>query len=333
MTAAALPIGFADVERAAERLRGVANRTPVVHSRTVDARVGRGTRVFLKCESFQRGGSFKFRGAYNRLAELTPEERVAGVVAFSSGNHAQGVALAARELGIPATILMPTDAPASKVAATRAYGAEIVRYDRQIEDREVLAGRLAAVRGVTLVPPYDHPLIMAGQGTAALELLEEVGSLDLLLVPLGGGGLLSGCATAAKGISPAIRVIGVETELSNDWELSLRAGERVRIPPPPTIADGMRTQQPGALTFPVVRQLVDGVMTVSDDEVIAAMRWLLLRMKLLVEPTGAVPFALLLSGRLGDLAERRIGVVLSGGNVDPDVLCEILREGGPDEAS
>jgi threo-3-hydroxy-L-aspartate ammonia-lyase len=333
VTAAALPIGFADVERAAERLRGVANRTPVVHSRTVDARVGRGTRVFLKCESFQRGGSFKFRGAYNRLAELTPEERVAGVVAFSSGNHAQGVALAARELGIPATILMPTDAPASKVAATRAYGAEIVRYDRQIEDREVLAGRLAAVRGVTLVPPYDHPLIMAGQGTAALELLEEVGSLDLLLVPLGGGGLLSGCATAAKGISPAIRVIGVETELSNDWELSLRAGERVRIPPPPTIADGMRTQQPGVLTFPVVRQLVDGVMTVSDDEVIAAMRWLLLRMKLLVEPTGAVPFALLLSGRLGDLAERRIGVVVSGGNVDPDVLCEILREGGPDEAS
>jgi threo-3-hydroxy-L-aspartate ammonia-lyase len=333
VTAAALPIGFADVERAAERLRGVANRTPVVHSRTVDARVGRGTRVFLKCESFQRGGSFKFRGAYNRLAELTPEERVAGVVAFSSGNHAQGVALAARELGIPATILMPTDAPASKVAATRAYGAEIVRYDRQIEDREVLAGRLAGERGLTLVPPYDHPLIMAGQGTAALELLEEVGSLDLLLVPLGGGGLLSGCATAAKGISPAIRVIGVETELSNDWELSLRAGERVRIPPPPTIADGMRTQQPGALTFPVVRQLVDGVMTVSDDEVIAAMRWLLLRMKLLVEPTGAVPFALLLSGRLGDLAERRIGVVVSGGNVDPDVLCEILREGGPDEAS
>ena len=333
MTAAALPIGFADVERAAERLRGVANRTPVVRSRTVDARVGRGTRVFLKCESFQRGGSFKFRGAYNRLAELTPEERVAGVVAFSSGNHAQGVALAARELGIPATILMPTDAPASKVAATRAYGAEIVRYDRQIEDREVLAGRLADERGLTLVPPYDHPLIMAGQGTAALELLEEVGPLDLLLAPLGGGGLLSGCATAAKGVSPAIRVIGVETELSNDWELSLRAGERVRIPPPPTIADGMRTQQPGALTFPVVRQLVDRVMTVSDDEVIAAMRWLLLRMKLLVEPTGAVPFALLLSGRLGDLAERRIGVVLSGGNVDPDVLCEILREGGPDEAS
>jgi threo-3-hydroxy-L-aspartate ammonia-lyase len=333
VTAAALPIGFADVERAAERLRGVANRTPVVRSRTVDARVGRGTRVFLKCESFQRGGSFKFRGAYNRLAELTPEERVAGVVAFSSGNHAQGVALAARELGIPATILMPTDAPASKVAATRAYGAEIVRYDRQIEDREVLAGRLADERGLTLVPPYDHPLIMAGQGTAALELLEEVGPLDLLLAPLGGGGLLSGCATAAKGISPALRVIGVETELSNDWQLSLRAGERVRIPPPPTIADGMRTQQPGALTFPVVRQLVDGVMTVSDGEVIAAVRWLLLRMKLLVEPTGAVPFALLLSGRLGDLAERRIGVVLSGGNVDPDVLCEILTEGGPDEAS
>ena len=324
MTTMVLPIGLADVERAAARLRGVANRTPVVTSRSVDRRVGVGTRVFFKCENLQRGGAFKFRGAYNRLAALTPEERARGVVAFSSGNHAQGVALAARELGVPATIVMPTDAPASKVAATRAYGAEIVTYDRLTEDREAIARAVATERGLVLVPPYDHPLIMAGQGTAALELLEEVGPLDLLLAPLGGGGLLSGCATAARGLAPNIRVIGVETELSNDWEQSLRVGERVRISPPPTIADGMRTQQPGELTFPVVQALVEAVLTVSEDEVKEAVRWLLLRMKLLVEPTGAVPVALLLSGRLGDLTDRRVGVILSGGNVDPDVLCEIL---------
>ncbi|MBA2448068.1 MAG: pyridoxal-phosphate dependent enzyme [Chloroflexi bacterium] len=324
MTTMVLPIGLADVERAAARLRGVANRTPVVTSRSVDRRVGVGTRVFFKCENLQRGGAFKFRGAYNRLAALTPDERARGVVAFSSGNHAQGVALAARELGVPATIVMPTDAPASKVAATRAYGAEIVTYDRLTEDREAIARAVATERGLVLVPPYDHPLIMAGQGTAALELLEEVGPLDLLLAPLGGGGLLSGCATAARGLAPDIRLIGVETELSNDWEQSLRVGERVRISPPPTIADGMRTQQPGELTFPVVQALVEAVLTVSEDEVKEAVRWLLLRMKLLVEPTGAVPVALLLSGRLGDLTDRRVGVILSGGNVDPDVLCEIL---------
>ena len=324
MTTVALPIDLADVERAAARLHGVANRTPVVTSRGVDRRVGVGTRVFFKCENFQRGGAFKFRGAYNRLVALTPEERTRGVVAFSSGNHAQGVALAARELGVPATIVMPTDAPASKVAATRAYGAEILTYDRLTEDREAIARAVATERGLVLVPPYDHPLIMAGQGTAALELLEEVGTLDLLLAPVGGGGLLSGCATAARGLAPEIRVIGVETELSNDWEQSLRVGERVRIPPPPTIADGMRTQQPGELTFPVVQELVEAVLTVSEDEVKEAVRWLLLRMKLLVEPTAAVPVALLLSGRLGDLTDRRVGVILSGGNVDPAVLCQIL---------
>jgi threo-3-hydroxy-L-aspartate ammonia-lyase len=296
----------------------------VVTSRSVDRGVGAGTRVFFKCENLQRGGAFKFRGAYNRLAALTPEERARGVVAFSSGNHAQGVALAARELGVPATIVMPTDAPASKVAATRAYGAEILTYDRLTEDREAIARAVATERGLVLVPPYDHPLIMAGQGTAALELLEEVGALDVLLAPVGGGGLLSGCATAARGLAPEIRVIGVETELSNDWEQSLRVGERVRIPPPPTIADGMRTQQPGELTFPVVQELVEAVLTVSEDEVKEAVRWLLLRMKLLVEPTGAVPVALLRSGRLGDLTDRRVGVILSGGNVDPDVLCQIL---------
>jgi threonine dehydratase len=329
VVASPLPIAFADVRAAAERLRGVANRTPVVTSRTVDALVGRGARVFFKCENLQRGGAFKFRGAYNRLAVLGPDERRRGVVAFSSGNHAQGVALAARELDIPATIVMPADAPASKVAAARAYGAELVRYDRHTEDREAVARRLADERGLTMVPPYDHPLIMAGQGTAALELIEEVGPLDLLIAPVGGGGLLAGCATAAKGLAPATRVIGVETEASDDWVRSLRAGRPVRIPPPETIADGMRTQQPGALTFPVVRRLVERVATVSDDEVKGAMRFLLLRMKLLVEPTGAVPVALLLSGRLGDLHNRRIGVILSGGNVDADLLCAVLPAGGP----
>ena len=321
-----LPIGFDEVRQVAERLRGVAHHTPVLTSRTLDAQVGPDARVFLKCENLQRGGSFKFRGAYNRLSALTPDERARGVVAFSSGNHAQGVALAARELGVPATILMPTDAPAAKVAATRGYGATILRYDRQTQDREALGWELAEQRGLTLVPPYDHPLIMAGQGTAALELLEDVGPLDLLLTPLGGGGLLSGSATAAKGLAPNIRVFGVETETSDDWVQSLRAGERVRIPPPETIADGMRTQQPGALTFPVVRQLVANVLTVSDGQVVAAMRFLLLRLKLLVEPTGAVPFALLRSGRLGDLAGKRIGVILSGGNVDADVLREVLAQ-------
>jgi threonine dehydratase len=318
-------IGLADVRQAAERLRGIANYTPVVTSRTVDALVG--GQVFFKCETLQRGGAFKFRGAYNRLAALSAEQRARGVVAFSSGNHAQGVALAARELGIAATVVMPWDAPALKVAATKAYGAEIVRYDRLTEDREAIARGLADERGLTLVPPYDHPLIMAGQGTAALELVEQVreiaGALDWLLLPVGGGGLMSGCVVAATGLLPDIKVVGVETETSNDWVLSLAAGHPVRIPPPETIADGMRTQQPGALTFPIVQRLGHGVMVVSDAEVKDAMRFLLLRLKLLVEPTGAVPAALLLSGRL-DLDNQRVGVILSGGNADPGLVAEIL---------
>jgi threo-3-hydroxy-L-aspartate ammonia-lyase len=314
-------ISLADVRQAAERLRGIANHTPVVTSRTVDALVG--AQVFFKCENLQRGGAFKFRGAYNRLAALTAEQRARGVVAFSSGNHAQGVALAARELGVPATVVMPTDAPALKLAATRGYGAEVVSYDRLTEDREDIARRLAQDRGLTLVPPYDHPLIMAGQGTAALELVEEVGSLDWLLAPVGGGGLLSGSVIAATGLLPAINVVGVETETSNDWVLSLAAGEPVRIAPPETIADGMRTQQPGALTFPIVQKLAHQITTVTDDEVKQAMRFLLLRMKLLVEPTGAVPFALLLSGRL-DVRGQRVGVILSGGNADPALVAEVL---------
>jgi threo-3-hydroxy-L-aspartate ammonia-lyase len=315
---AALPISFADVQAAAERLRGVAHRTPVLTSRTLNQQLG--AHVFLKAENLQRGGAFKFRGAYNFLAQLGPEQRVNGVVAFSSGNHAQGVALAARELGIPATIVMPSDAPALKLAATRGYGAEVVLYERLTEDREAIARDLADTRGLTLVPPYDHPWIMAGQGTAALELLQDAGPLDLLLTPLGGGGLLSGSAVAARVLAPAIRLIGVETDTSNDWQQSFERGERVRIAVPDTIADGIRTQQPGALTWPVVRSLVERVETVTDTEILAAMRFLLLGLKILVEPTGAVPFALLLSGRPGDLTGQRIGVILSGGNVDPDVL-------------
>jgi threonine dehydratase len=316
-----LAIALGDVRRAADRLRGVANRTPVATSRTLDGMLG--AQVFFKCENLQRGGAFKFRGAYNRVAALSPEERARGVVAFSSGNHAQGVALAARELGVPATVVMPSDAPALKLAATREYGAEVVTYDRLTQDREGIARQLAQERGLTLVPPYDHPLIMAGQGTAALELIEEVGPLDWLLAPVGGGGLLSGTVIAATGLLPDINVVGVETETSNDWVLSLAAGRPVRIAPPDTIADGMRTQQPGALTFPIVQKLAHGVTTVSDDEVKAAMRFLLLRMKLLVEPTGAVPVALLLSGRL-HVRGQRVGVILSGGNADPALVAEVL---------
>jgi len=314
-------ISFADVRQAAERLQGVANRTPVMTSRGVDARVG--GEVFFKCENLQRGGAFKFRGAYNRLVCLSASERTRGVVAFSSGNHAQGVALAARELGIRATVVMPSDAPELKLAATEGYGAEVVRYDRFTEDREAIARRLAEERGATLVPPYDHPLIMAGQGTAALELIEQVGSLDWLLAPIGGGGLLSGCLIAAVGLLPGIKAVGVETDASNDTLLSLEAGHPVHIEPPDTIADGMRTQQPGALTFPIVQKLAHGVMAVSEDEVKDAVRYLLLRMKLLVEPTGAVPMALLLSGRL-DLRGQRVGIILSGGNADPALVAEIL---------
>ncbi|HEY1295913.1 MAG TPA: pyridoxal-phosphate dependent enzyme [Chloroflexota bacterium] len=322
-TTAPFAISLADVRAAADRLRGVANRTPVVTSRTVDALVG--ASVFFKCENLQRGGAFKFRGAYNRLVCLSPTERARGIVAFSSGNHAQGVALAARELGIHATVVMPNDAPALKLAGTRGYGAEVVIYDRLTEDREAIAQRLAEERGLTLVPPYNHELIMAGQGTAALELVEDVGSLDWLLAPVGGGGLLSGCVTAATGLLPEIKVVGVETVTSDDWVQSLAAGHPVHIPPPETIADGIRTQQPGSLTFPIVQALGHGVLTVSDEEVKQAMRFMLLRLKLLVEPTGAVPVALLLSGRL-DLRGQRVGVILSGGNADPDLLAHVLAE-------
>jgi threonine dehydratase len=310
-------IDLAAVRRAATTLFPVVRRTPVHTSRTLNERVG--CEVFLKCENFQRGGAFKFRGAYNAISRLAPEERARGVLAFSSGNHAQGVALAARLLGVSATICMPDDAPAVKLAATRDYGAEVVQFQRATVDREVFAREVAGARNLTIIPPFDHPHIIAGQGTAALELLEEVPDLDALVVPVGGGGLLAGSALALHGIAPTARLYGVETEGADDWRLSLVRGERVRIAPPTTIADGMRTLEPGRLTFPIVRRHIEALLVVNDAEVLAAMRWLLLRTKLVVEPTGAVGLAAVLQGLLPP-AVRRVGVLISGGNLDPAIL-------------
>ncbi len=315
-----LVISLDDVRAAAERLRGVARRTPVHTSRTLDALAGR--ELFLKCESFQRGGAFKFRGAYNAISRLGPAERAAGVTAFSSGNHAQGVALAAQLLGVPALICMPDDAPPVKLAATRGYGAEVAIYERASTDREAFARGLAAERGMTLIPPYDHPDIIAGQGTAALELIEELPGLDALVTPVGGGGLLGGCCVAAKGLRPDIRIFGVETEGADDVRQSLERGERVSIAPPATIADGIRTPAPGRLTFPILQRHVERVLVVSDAAVLDALRLLLLRLKLVVEPTGAVALAAALGGLLP--AEcRRVGVVISGGNLDPSLLASL----------
>lgn len=308
-----LAISFEDVAAAHARITPIAHRTPVLTSTTADDRVG--ARLFFKCENFQRMGAFKFRGAYNAIAQFTPEQRARGVVTFSSGNHAQGIALSARLLGVKAVILMPTDAPATKVAATRGYGAEVVLYDRYGEDRDAIGRRLADERGLTLIPPYDHPHVMAGQGTVAKELIEEVGPLDVLLVPLGGGGLLSGCATAAKALSPHCRVIGVEPEAGNDGQLSFRSGAIVRIDTPKTIADGAQTQFLGNYTFPVIRQRVDDVLTVSDAELAATMKFFAMRMKIIVEPTGCLGAAAAFGGQL-DLRGKRVGVVLTGGNVD-----------------
>ncbi len=304
---------FDDVCAAAERLRGIAHRTPVVTSKTLDERTG--ARVSLKAENLQRIGAFKFRGAYNAIAQLDAAQRQRGVVAFSSGNHAQGVALAAQLLDVPATIVMPSDAPEAKLAATRGYGAEVVTYDRERMNRSELAASIAAERGATLVPPYDDPAIIAGQGTVALELLADAGRLEVLLVPLGGGGLLSGCALAATALSPGVRVFGVEPEAGDDWVRSWRADRIVSIPVPQTIADGQRTQAPGDLTWPIVRRLVTGIVTVSDDEIKHAMRFAFERLKLVLEPSGASALAALLSGKI-DVRGARTGVVLSGGNVD-----------------
>ena len=319
---AGVTLSLDDVRAAAERLSGIAHRTPVLTSRTLDERTG--STAFLKAECLQRGGAFKFRGAYNMISSLGPEERERGVVAYSSGNHAQAVSLAARLLGTSATILMPADTPPVKLDATRGYGAEIVTYDRYTEDREALGAALAVERGgLALVPPYEHPLIMAGQGTAALELLEDVPGLDALLVPVGGGGLIAGCATAAKALRPGIRVIGVEPEAGDDTRRSLEAGERVRIPVPRTIADGQQADIPGELTFAVNRQVVDTIVTVSDAEILDAMAFLFDRMKLVTEPSGASAAAALLAGR-AEAGGARVGVIISGGNVGAARFAELM---------
>jgi threo-3-hydroxy-L-aspartate ammonia-lyase len=311
--AAELAIGPDDVRAAAARLAGVAHRTPVLTSRTLDARVGAAT--FLKAECFQRVGAFKFRGAYNAVSQLGEEERARGVVAASSGNHAQALSLAARLFAAPATILMPRDAPASKRAATEGYGAEVLEFDRYSEDRDALVRELAAERGLTLVHPYDEPLVMAGQGTVGLELAAEVDDLDVVLVPCGGGGLLSGVATTIKALLPAARIVGVEPQASDDTARSLRAGERVTVEVSRTIADGQQLPTPGERTWPVIRALVDDVVTVSDAEIVEAMRLLFERMKVVAEPSGATALAALLAGRV-ELRAGTVGVVISGGNVD-----------------
>ena len=318
-----LAISYADIEAAAARLEGQAHRTPVMTSHSLNADAGVAT--WFKCEQFQRAGAFKFRGAYNKIASLPAAERERGVIAFSSGNHAQAVSLVARLFGVPAVICMPTDAPEVKVEATRGYGAEIVRYDRQTEDREALARRLAEERGLTLVPPYNDPAIIAGQGTAARELLQEVPDLDVIVAPVGGGGLIAGTSVAALALRPGITVIGAETEAANHAWLSLRQGERVRIPPPDTLADGIRTAMLGELTWPIIQRNVSEVVLVSEEETRAAMRYLLLRLKLVVEPTGAVVAAAALSGKLKPCGSR-VGVILSGGNVEPSVLRAVLAE-------
>ncbi|HUZ16708.1 MAG TPA: threo-3-hydroxy-L-aspartate ammonia-lyase [Gaiellaceae bacterium] len=314
-------IELADVEAAAERLAGVAHRTPVVTSRTLDERVG--ASVHVKAECFQRVGAFKFRGAYNKISSLDAETLSRGVVAYSSGNHAQAVALAAKLLGSRATIVMPADAPAAKLDATRGYGAEIVTYDRWTESREEIGAALAAERGLELVPPYDDPLVMAGQGTAALELLADVPDLDLLLVPVSGGGLIAGCSTVVKALRPDCRVVGVEPVAGDDTRRSLAAGERIRIEVPRTIADGLQAPEPGALTFEVNSSRVDEIVTVTDDEIVAAMVFLYERLKLVAEPSGAVGVAALLSGKL-DARDRTVGVILSGGNVGAARFAELL---------
>jgi threonine dehydratase len=306
-------IDLDDVRRAAARIDGVAHRTPVVTSRTLDERTG--ATVRLKPENLQRIGAFKFRGAYNTVASLDPAERARGVVTASSGNHAQALALAAALHDAPATILMPHDAPASKAAATEGYGARIVRFDRYSDDREALMAEHAERDGLAVVHPYDDERIMAGQGTAALELIEDGGALDLLLVPVGGGGLIAGCATAATGLLPAVEVVGVEPAVGDDTQRSLAAGERVRVPVGRTIADGQQIDIPGARTFPVIRERVAGVVTVTDAEIVAAMRFAFERLKLVLEPSGASALAALLHGKV-EAAGRRTGVVLSGGNVD-----------------
>ncbi len=310
-------IQLADIQAAAERTRAIVHRTPVFTSRTLDALAGAG--VYFKCENFQRGGAFKIRGAANFVLSIPKDDLPRGVVTYSSGNHGQAVAIAAESVGIAATIVMPADAPALKLAATRAHGARIVTYDRAAEDREAIAQRIADETGATIVPPYDHPWTIAGQGTAAVELLAEVPDLDALVIPIGGGGLISGSSIVAHTIRPGIRIFGVEPEQGNDTLLSLRAGERVGVPLPETIADGLRSSKPGALTFPLIQKHVQDIVLVTDQEIRDAMKFLLTRMKMLVEPSGAASAAAVMYRKI-PRGSPKIGVLLSGGNVDLEYL-------------
>ncbi|WP_193144893.1 threo-3-hydroxy-L-aspartate ammonia-lyase [Citrobacter europaeus] len=320
MTEMTLP-DYNDVAAAAERIADYANRTPVMTSRTVNEEFA--AEVFFKCENFQRMGAFKFRGAMNALRQFTPEQRAAGVVTFSSGNHAQAIALSAKLLGIPATIIMPHDAPAAKVAATKGYGGNVVMYDRYSEDREKIGRDLAEKHGLTLIPPYDHPHVIAGQGTATKELIEEVGQLDVIFVCLGGGGLLSGSALAARHLSPDCIIYGVEPEAGNDGQQSFRSGKIVHIDTPKTIADGAQTQHLGNITFPIIQQNVNDILTVSDDELVASMKFIAERMKIIVEPTGCLGFAAA-RARKAELRGKKIGIIISGGNVDISRYSEFL---------
>ncbi|MDU3463008.1 MAG: threo-3-hydroxy-L-aspartate ammonia-lyase [Citrobacter sp.] len=320
MTKMTLP-DYNDVAAAAERIADYANKTPVMTSRTVNDEFG--AEVFFKCENFQRMGAFKFRGAMNALRQFTPEQRAAGVVTFSSGNHAQAIALSAKLLGIPATIIMPHDAPAAKVAATKGYGGNVVIYDRYTEDREKIGRELAEKQGLTLIPPYDHPHVIAGQGTATKELIEEVGQLDVLFVCLGGGGLLSGSSLAARHLSPDCIIYGVEPEAGNDGQQSFRSGKIVHIDTPKTIADGAQTQHLGNITFPIIQRNVHDILTVSDDELVASMKFIAERMKIVVEPTGCLGFAAA-RARKAELRGKKIGIIISGGNVDISRYSEFL---------
>ncbi len=309
------------IKEAAARISSRVHRTPVLTSRAFNEAAGR--EVFFKCENLQRAGAFKARGATNKILSLNDEEKLHGVAAFSSGNHAQAVALAAREAGIRAVVAMPNDAPQAKVEATRGYGAEVRFFDRQRDDREAFARIIAESEGLTMVPPYDDYLVMAGQGTCGLEFLEEVPDLDCILTPCSGGGLFAGVSTAAKSLNPRIHCFAVEPDSANDTQQSFRQGQPVTIPPPPTIADGLRVQTPGTLTFPILQKIADDVLSVSDEEIVAAMRFILVRMKLLVEPSGAAAAAAVLAGKVPEVC-RKVGVVLSGGNINPEALARLI---------
>jgi len=316
-----LPLTWEDILKARERIHGFAHRTPVLHSRQFDEIAG--CTVFFKSENLQRAGAFKFRGAYNKICAEMEKGPVRSVVAYSSGNHAQAVALTARLLQVPAAIVMPVDAPPAKIAATGGYGAEIIFYDRYKEDREAIGKRVCEERSALLVPPFDDYLIMAGQGTATAELMEEVSDLDFVLTPASGCGLLAGACVAAKHLRPAVKIFGVEPESGNDTYLSLQKGERVQIPVPRTVADGLQTPAPGKLTFPIVKELVDGILLVRDEELIQTMLFFLERMKILIEPSGAAAAAAV-RFRKAEFSEKRVGVILSGGNVDMDLLRSVL---------